>query len=156
MDVKKTFNYVARKQLLKKIIQLKIPGDLIQWTNSFLTDKQIQLIIKGHTYSAASLETKISQRSSVSLILFIIYLNGIFKIIKAKILIKTLSFMDDISFLISKNLIQKVSEILKTAEKEIISWELTNNVSFEINKTETILFTKKKTDYSAKTYLKPK
>jgi hypothetical protein len=30
MDVKEAFNYVARKQLLKKIIQLKIPGDLIQ------------------------------------------------------------------------------------------------------------------------------
>jgi hypothetical protein len=30
MDVKGVFNYVARKQLLKKIIQLKIPGDLIQ------------------------------------------------------------------------------------------------------------------------------
>jgi hypothetical protein len=29
MDVKGAFNYVARKQLLKKIIQLKILGDLI-------------------------------------------------------------------------------------------------------------------------------
>jgi hypothetical protein len=59
MDVKGAFNYVARKQLLKKMIQLKIPGDLIQWTNLFLTDRQIQLIIDGHTYSAANLEIKV-------------------------------------------------------------------------------------------------
>jgi hypothetical protein len=60
MDIKGAFNYVARKQLLKKMIQLKIPGDLIQWINSFLTNKQIQLIINGYTCSAANLETEVS------------------------------------------------------------------------------------------------
>jgi hypothetical protein len=52
--------------------------------------------------------------------------------------------MDDIGLLTSRNSIQKVSEILETAEKEAISWGLTNNVSFEVNKTEAVLFTKKK------------
>jgi hypothetical protein len=121
MDVKGAFNYVARKQLLKKIIQLKIPGDLIQWTNSFLTDKQIQLVINGHTCPAASLETGVSQGSPVSPILFIIYLSGIFEVIKAKVLIKALSFVDDIGLLASGNSIQEVSEILETAGKEVIS-----------------------------------
>jgi Reverse transcriptase (RNA-dependent DNA polymerase) len=87
------------------MIQLKIPGDLIQWTNLFLTDRQIQLVINGHTCPAANLETEVSQGSPVSLILFIIYLSGIFEVIKAKVLIKALSFMDDISLLISGNLI---------------------------------------------------
>jgi hypothetical protein len=52
--------------------------------------------------------------------------------------------VDDISLLVSGNSIQEVSEILKTAEKEVISWGLANNVSFEVNKTEAVLFTKKK------------
>jgi hypothetical protein len=105
MDVKGAFNYVARKQLLKRMIQLRIPGDLIQWTNSFLTDRQIQLIINSHTCPIFSLETRVPQRSPVSLILFIIYLSGIFEVIKVKVPIKVLSFMDDISLLVSGNLI---------------------------------------------------
>jgi hypothetical protein len=141
---KGAFNYVARKQLLKRMIQLKIPGDLIQWTNSFLTDRQIQLVIDGHTCPAASLETEVPQGSPVSPILFIIYLSGIFEVIEAKVPIKALSFVDDIGLLTSGNLIQKVSEILETAEKEAISWGLANNVSFEVNKTKAVLFTKKK------------
>jgi hypothetical protein len=52
--------------------------------------------------------------------------------------------VDNIGLLASGNLIQEVLEILKTAGKEAISWGLTNNVSFEVNKTEAVLFTKKK------------
>jgi hypothetical protein len=52
--------------------------------------------------------------------------------------------VDDIGLLASGNSIQKVSEILETAEKEVISWGLANNVSFEVNKTEAVLFIKKK------------
>jgi hypothetical protein len=79
----------------------------------------------------------------VSPILFIIYLSGIFKAIKAKVPIKALSFVDDIGLLASGNSIQKVSEILEMAGKEAISWGVANNVSFEVNNTEVVLFTKK-------------
>jgi hypothetical protein len=44
----------------------------------------------------------------VSLILFIIYLSGIFEVIKAKVPIKALSFIDNINLLISGNLILKM------------------------------------------------
>jgi hypothetical protein len=52
--------------------------------------------------------------------------------------------VDDIGLLASGNSIQEVSEILETAGKEAISWGLANNVSFEVNKTEVVVFTKKK------------
>jgi hypothetical protein len=92
----------------------------------------------------------------VSPILFIIYLSGIFEAIKAKVPIKALSFVDNIGLLASGNSIQEVSKILEMAGKETISWRVANNVSFEVNKTEAVLFTKKKADYSARACLRPK
>jgi hypothetical protein len=52
--------------------------------------------------------------------------------------------VDDIGLLASGNSIQEVSEILERAGKETISWGIANNVSFKVNKTEAVLFTKKK------------
>ena len=49
LDVKGAFDYIARKQLLKRIIALGIPGDLIRWTNLFLTERRVQLVIDGYT-----------------------------------------------------------------------------------------------------------
>jgi hypothetical protein len=57
----------------------------------------------------------------VLLILFIIYLSGIFEVIKVKVPIKALSFIDNIGLLTSGNIIQEVSEILKMVGKKAIS-----------------------------------
>ena len=103
------------------MIVLGIPADLIRWTNSFLTNRQIQLVIDGYTCPSARLKTGVLQGSPVSLVLFIIYLSGIFKAIEAKVLIKTLSFVDDIGLIASGSSIQEVTKILKEAGKEAIS-----------------------------------
>lgn len=48
MDVKGAFDHVSRSQLLKRMIELGIDGDLVACTRSFLTDRKIQLVIDGH------------------------------------------------------------------------------------------------------------
>ena len=48
MDVKGAFDHVSKAQLIARMIELGIDGDLLSWTNSFLTDRKIQLVIDGH------------------------------------------------------------------------------------------------------------
>ena len=74
MDVKGAFDHVARNQLISRMVELDIDGDLIRWTRSFLTDRKIQLIIDGHANQEERIETGIPQGSPVSPILFLIYL----------------------------------------------------------------------------------
>jgi hypothetical protein len=91
---------MAKNRLLLRIKELNIPNYLIKWTNSFLSKRRVQLIINGFTCLNRDIITGVSQGSPVSFILFIIYLNGVFNSIKARIPeITALSFADDIALL---------------------------------------------------------
>jgi Reverse transcriptase (RNA-dependent DNA polymerase) len=79
MDVKGAFDYVVKERLLQRMNKLEIPQFLINWTESFLTNRQAQLIIDGFTCSLKDTNSGVPQGSPVSPILFNIYLvkNGI-------------------------------------------------------------------------------
>jgi Reverse transcriptase (RNA-dependent DNA polymerase) len=87
----------------------------------------------------------VPQGSPVSLILFIIYLSGIFdKIEEQNPEITALSFIDDIVFLAPRKTVKDIQDALSNAGEQAIAWGLTNNVTFNVDKTETVLFTKKR------------
>ena len=100
MDVKGAFDCVIKKQLLQRMMELKIPNFLIHWTDSFLMNRQAQLVIDGFTCQFKDICAGVPQGSPVSPILFNIYLSGIFNRIEQENPdIITLSFTDDIAFL---------------------------------------------------------
>ena len=41
MDVKGTFDHVSRRKLVEKMTKLGIEGDIVQWTQSFFTDRRV-------------------------------------------------------------------------------------------------------------------
>jgi hypothetical protein len=80
----------------------------------------------------------------VSPILFIIYLSGIFNKIKEQNLeITALSFVDDIAFLTPSKIVKDIQDALINVEEQAIAWGLTNNVTFDVDKIEAVLFIKK-------------
>lgn len=81
IDVKKAFNYVLRNQVFKCIIELDIDRDLITWTRFFLSNRKIRLVIDRHENKKREIETGILQRLFVLLILFLIYINGVFDLV---------------------------------------------------------------------------
>ena len=44
MDVKGAFDNVSKGQLLNRMIELRIDGELVAWTGSFLLDQKVQLV----------------------------------------------------------------------------------------------------------------
>lgn len=78
IDVKEAFDHVFQAELVKKMLELGIDNDLIRWTQSFLTDKWIELVIDGYINAKQKVETGILQNSPVSSILFLIYISGVF------------------------------------------------------------------------------
>lgn len=121
--------------------QLKIDNDLMGWTQSFLTDSRVEIIIDGHINPEKIVETSIPQGSPVSPILFLIYISGVFESVKETVLgIISLSFMNDLGFLASRNSFQEVASCLEKTGKAVLRWGFSNAVIYEIAKTEAILF----------------
>lgn len=77
MNVKRAFDHLSRIQLLIQIAKSGIDEDLVQWTNFFLSNKKIMLVIDGHENNEREIKTGIPQGSRVSPILFLIYISGV-------------------------------------------------------------------------------
>jgi hypothetical protein len=61
-----------------------------------------------------------------------------------------LSFIDDIAFLAPGKTVKDIQDALSNAGEQAIAWGLTNNVTFNVDKIEAVLFTKN--EKYAKTY----
>lgn len=61
MDVKGTFDHVSRAKLVQKMADLSIDNDLIDWTQSFLTDRLVELVIDGFKNPRQKVESGILQ-----------------------------------------------------------------------------------------------
>ena len=120
LDIKGAFPNVIRQQLVKRLIELKIPGDIIRWVNSFFTDRKVQLIIDGYTCFLKEIKAGLPQGSPISLILFAIYISGFFNYIKEKIPVFTLFFADDIDIIAVENSIRDTIKTLEAAGLEAI------------------------------------
>lgn len=121
MDVKETFDHVSKIQLLTRMTKLGIDGNLMRWTNSFLTNRKIQLIVDGHDNDKKDIEIGIPQGSPVSPILFLIYISGVFdEVTKNNPLVTSLSFIDDLMFIASGSLVKEVAESLEKVAKTVL------------------------------------
>ena len=103
------------------MIELGVDGNLVTWMGSFLTDRKVQLVIDGHNNEEREIKTRIPQGSSVSPILFLIYISGVFdKISKTSPLITSLSFIDDLGFIASCSSVTKIARSFEKVAKEMI------------------------------------
>ena len=59
MDVKGAFDYIFQIKFTQQIRQLGEDNDLIGWTQFFLTDKKVEIVIDGHINSEKIVETGI-------------------------------------------------------------------------------------------------
>jgi retron-type reverse transcriptase len=88
--------------------------------NSFFTDRKVQLIIDGYTYSFKEVEADLPQGSLISPILFVIYISGFFDYIEEKIPISILFFIDNIDIIAIESSIRNTIKTLEIAGLEAI------------------------------------
>ena len=121
MDVKGAFDHVSRSQLLKRMVELGIDGDLVAWTRSFLTERKISIVIDGHENKEREIETGIPQGSPASPILFLIYISGIFDSVSESCpLVTSLSFIDDLGFIASGSSVKNIALTLEKVAKTVL------------------------------------
>lgn len=88
-------------------------------------------------------EIWILQKSPDFSILFLIYINGIYSTIQ-KILLDIIyvSFVDNLRFIISDCIINKIVKLLVKVRKIALEWDIDKVVIYNISKTKAVLFSK--------------
>ncbi len=141
LDVKEVFDHVALKQLIKILIRLKISVNLINWVKCFLQNRIIGLAFDDKCQKSKKISTEISQDSSISLILFLIYIWYLFSKIRAKFEnLQSFSYIDNVTLYIEGRNIDKNVKILKNAAKIAFTWAENNAMQFNDSKSELIHF----------------
>jgi ribonuclease HI len=127
---------------VKRMAELGIEADLIRWTDSFMTDRQVKLVLDGVEGKALRVETGIPQGSPVAPILFVTYLSGIFEQVEQTCETKGLSFADDVALWVEGKTDKEVAEKLTKASEAACKWAATNGVEFDLARTEGVFFSR--------------
>jgi Reverse transcriptase (RNA-dependent DNA polymerase) len=145
LDVKGAFDHVDPARLTRRMEEVGIDEDLIRWTQSFLTNRRVLLVIDEHQGPDHPIKSGVPQGSPVSPILFAVYLSGIFRDIEEAVPgVRALSFADDIGLVASGTSVDQACELLQQAGQAAIAWGQANAVQFDEKKTEAALFTRKR------------
>lgn len=143
MDVKGAFDHVSRAEMAKRMVELGVDNDLIGWTQCFLTNRWVKLVIDGYANFKHKMEAGIPQGSPVSPILFLIYISGVFSQVETRLpQISCLSFMDDMGFLVEGHSVLEIKKVLEKAGKIVLNWATDHAVPYDVGKIEAILFSK--------------
>src|SRR6185295_2855011 len=100
LDVKGAFDNVSKERLLNTMKNLDVPRNIIDWTESFTTNRRVVLSFDNERDDMKPIDTGIPQGSPISPILFLLYLRPLFDNVKRQYSSTLcLSYIDDISIL---------------------------------------------------------
>ena len=142
MDVRAAFPSVARGCLLRRMREMEVDEELVRWTDSFMSDRRVRMVVDGGEGQEIGVITGLPQGSSVSPLLFNIYISGVHEAGEGGGSVRSLSFVDDVTWVAQGRSVQEVRAKLEAAARRAIGWGGTNGVSFEAGKTEAILFSR--------------
>ena len=140
MDLKKAFATVDHNILKKK---LKIKGsrglsyDLI---SSYLANRYQFISVNSQKSNKNLIDYGVPQGSTLSPILFLLYINDLPKSSN----LKTLLFADDTALFASSNNYVSLEKMVNVEVKKIENWLLENKLSLNLKKSYTIIFGEKR------------
>lgn len=85
MDVKRVFDHITRNCLQCPMEGIEADGDLMRWTKSFRSDRSVGLVIDVLQCEEEIVETRVTQGSLMSPVLFVIYLSRLFRKVEAEV-----------------------------------------------------------------------
>ncbi len=135
--------------LLFKLQSSGISGHLLNWFSSYLTRRKQRVVLPGVYSSWTTIKAGVPQGSILGPLLFLVYINDIVHNIGANIRL----FADDTSlFLVVENP-DVAARTLNYDLNTISNWAKKWLVTFNPNKTESILFSKKKVSHNSSAYI---
>ncbi len=144
LNVIEVFNHVLHTRLLHTLRMKRTLNYIVEWTHSFLKDKESLLTFNEQISMMQRVNADILQRFLISLILFLFFNASLIKKCKAlEIKIKVLNFVNDINILIYDKITKSICKSLSWAYDICAKWAWTHNATFVSEKYKLTHFTHK-------------
>jgi len=144
MDIKAAFPSVAKGRLVNLMKVRQMDGDLIRWTESFLSERTVEMVIQGNAIERHPVEAGVPQVSSVSLMFFAIYPSGLIKWVEESASAKGLSLVNDLGWVATGSDVNQVITILERCAGNSIEWASRQGLQFDTAYTEAAPFTRRR------------
>ena len=135
------FDTINHKLLLKKLYFYGVRGLVLDWIESYLTNRQQYVQLGDINSDLLNVRCGVPQGSILGPKLFILYINDICNVSK---LLELILFADDTnSFYTGANL-EDISKVISTELDKINGWFSLNKLSLNVSKTNYMIFSNKK------------
>ena len=142
LDCSKAFDRVWHRGLLYKLEIIGIRGKLLDWIKSYLTDRKQYVGLNGAKSSTKTLHAGVPQGSILGPLLFLIYVNDIMDAVDVNIRM----YADDTCIYASGKNETEIADKLNNALSNINNWANRWLVTFNPNKTESVCFSRKRSN----------
>ena len=141
IDIQSAYDNVMMKILMEKLVELKLPNQLIN--NIISLYSQRSLYIKGNnTFFGPRIVSKgLMQGGVLSPLLFLLYTNDIDTVLSPEVNI--IQFADDVCLYTKSNSMDENNSRLEISMNNISTWLDKKNFKLEPRKTKAMIFTKK-------------
>ena len=136
LDFSKAFDKVDHSLVLKKLSILGIRGTILQWIESFLTNRTQRVLVNGFLSKPAPVISGVPQGSVIGPLLFLILIGDIDKDIASSFIS---SFADDTRLSRATSGVTD-SSALQTDLEKVYLWAIDNNMTFNAKKFEALRY----------------
>ena len=137
IDLRKAFDTVDPHIMLKKLSNIGVPADCLQWFTSYLTDRRICTLFNSSTSAESNIEYGVPQGSIHGPLLFIIYIDDIVKHLNH---CSVHLYADDTVIYFSHKNISTIESVLNSELQGIFTWLCNSKLSLNCDKTVSMLF----------------
>jgi hypothetical protein len=155
MNVIEIYDHVSRTRLLQNLKKRRIFIWIIVWTNNFMQDRRITLVINSDTTTMSNVNVDISQDFFVFFMMYLFYNVDFLKLLKRSFRrIAALNFLNDINILTYEFNIMNNCRILKKMHAHNETWARRHEIVFASIKYEFIHVTKNSRKFNMQTIVR--
>lgn len=147
LDLKKAFDTVDHKLLIKKLQRYGIRGIAQTWISSYLENRKQYVEIQNNKSQLLQVTCGVPQGSVLGPLLFNLYINNICEVSQ---IVETILFADDTNLLCCGENLEKLLETMEEEVSRMKIWFDENKLTLNLSKTKFIIFGNRLADTNKK------